>query len=135
MAPPLVLMNARTNRPVADAVEVALTRRTRRQGLLGRNGLAPFSGLVLAPCAAVHTMFMRFAIDVIFVNRAGRAVRVVPAMAPWRAAVAPSAHAVIELPAGTLRERGVEIGDALYLSCENAGRLSLLAADMRAQLC
>jgi uncharacterized membrane protein (UPF0127 family) len=135
MVRPLVLMNARTNRPVADAVEVALTRRARRRGLLGRDALAPFSGLVLAPCAAVHTMFMRFAIDVIFVNRAGRAVRVVPALAPWRAAMAPSAHAVIELPAGTVRERGVEVGDALYLSSADTGRLSLLAADMRAQLC
>ena len=135
MARPLTLINARTNQPVADVVEVALTRKARRQGLLGREGLAPFSGLVLAPCAAVHTMFMRFAIDVIFVGRDGRAVRVVPTLAPWRAAIAPSAHAVIELPAGTLRDREVAVGDTLYLVPEGRGRLSVSAAAMRAQLC
>ena len=128
------LMNARTQCAVADAVEVAVTRRARRKGLLGRAGLAPFSALVLAPCAAVHTMFMRFAIDVIFVDSKGRAVHVVPGLAPWRAAMALFAHAVIELPAGTLASREVAVGDSLYLMPATGGRLSLSAADLREQL-
>ena len=131
MAVSLALINARTRCAVADDVEVAVTRKTRRKGLLGRDGLAPFSALVLAPCAAVHTMFMRFAIDVIFVHADGRAVRVVPALAPWRAAMAIFAHAVIELPAGTLASREVSVGDTLYLVTEGGGRLPLFASDLR----
>jgi uncharacterized protein len=131
MTAALALMNARTRCAVADDVEVAVTRKTRRQGLLGRDDLAPFSALVLAPCAAVHTMFMRFAIDVIFVDAEGRAVRIVPALAPWRAAMALFAHAVIELPAGTLASREVNVGDTLYLVTSHGGRLPLFAADLR----
>jgi uncharacterized membrane protein (UPF0127 family) len=131
----LTLMNARTSCAVADDVEVALSRHARRKGLLGRNGLAPFSAMVLAPCAAVHTMFMRFAIDVVFVDGDGRALRVVPDLAPWRAAMSPLAHAVIELPAGTLASREVAVGDPLYLVPGGSGRLPLCAADLREQLC
>jgi uncharacterized membrane protein (UPF0127 family) len=131
----LTLMNARTSCAVADEVEVALSRHARRKGLLGRNGLAPFSAMVLAPCAAVHTMFMRFAIDVVFVDGDGRALRVVPDLAPWRAAMSPLAHAVIELPAGTLASREVAVGDPLYLVPGGSGRLPLCAADLREQLC
>ena len=131
----LTLMNARTQCAVADDVEVALSRHARRRGLLGRNGLAPFSAMVLAPCAAVHTMFMRFAIDVVFVDADGRALRIVSGLAPWRAAMAPMAHAVIELPAGTLASREVAVGDPLYLVPGGSGRLPLCAADLREQLC
>ena len=131
----LTLMNARTHCAVADEVEVALSRNARRKGLLGRSGLAPFSAMVLAPCAAVHTMFMRFAIDVVFVDADGRALRIVPDLAPWRAAMAPMAHAVIELPAGTLASREVAVGDPLYLVPGGSGRLALCAADLREQLC
>ena len=128
------LVNARTGSVIADAVEVAITRQTRKKGLLGRDGMRPFSALVLAPCAAVHTMFMRFAIDVIFVDRQGRAVRVVPALPPWRAAMKVSAHAVIELPAGTLDSREVAIGDSLYLAGPGTDRVPVRAAALRQEL-
>ena len=134
MAASFALINARTQSAVADAVEVALSRKARRKGLLGRTGLAPFSALVLAPCAAVHTMFMRFPIDVIFVDKAGRAVHIGPGLAPWRAAMARVAHAVIELPAGTLASREVAVGDALYLMPATGGQLPLSASDLRERL-
>jgi uncharacterized protein len=145
---PLTLINARTETPVADHVEVALTRNARRKGLLGRDGLAPSSALVLAPCASIHTFFRRFAIAVFFVDGDGRALRILPNLAPWRAAIAPFAHAVIELPAGTLATRGVSVGDPLYLRVGSEGvgrsftgrhedgyRVSLSIGDLRAQLC
>ena len=135
MAVPLTLMNARTRCAVADEVEVALTRKARRKGLLGRERLAPFSAMVLAPCAAVHTLFMRFAIDVIFVDRDGRALHVVPQLGPWRAAMSLFAHAVIELPAGTLASREVAVGDPLYLVPGSGGRLTLSATELREELC
>jgi len=131
----LTLMNARTSCAVADDVEVALSRNARRKGLLGRDGLAPFSAMVLAPCAAIHTMFMRFAIDVVFVDADGRALRIVKSLAPWRAAMTPLAHAVIELPAGTLTTREVAVGDPLYLVPDGSGRLGLSVSALRGQLC
>jgi hypothetical protein len=130
----LTLVNARTRCAVADEVEVALTRKARRRGLLGRAELAPFSALVLAPCAAVHTLFMQFPIDVVFVDADGRAMRTVPHLAPWRAAMVPFAHAVVELPAGTLASREVAIGDPLYLVPGSGGLLPLCAAELRQEL-
>jgi uncharacterized membrane protein (UPF0127 family) len=107
-----VLVNERTGTPIATAVEHAATRRSRRRGLLGRDRLAPDAALVLEPCAAVHTAFMRFAIDVIFIDRAGYAVKIVREVAPWRIAAAFGAHAVVEMAAGSLAGELV-VGDRL----------------------
>jgi len=109
------LLNARTGEAVAGGVELALTRTARRRGLLGRDRLDPSTALLLLPCWAVHTAFMRFAIDVIFVDKDGRTVRVVRGLPPWRVAVAPGATAAIELAAGSLRPMDVMVGDRLYL--------------------
>jgi uncharacterized membrane protein (UPF0127 family) len=125
------LMNARTGSVIASDVEMAVTRRTRRKGLLGRDSLAPRSALVLAPCAAVHTMFMRFAIDVIFVDGKGRAAHVVHNLTPWRAAMKIFAHAVVELPAGTLAGRDVAVGDPLYLANDAGNQVAVQATQMR----
>jgi hypothetical protein len=59
---------------------------------------------------------MRFPIDVIFIDRDGRAVRIVPALAPWRIAMSARAKAVIELAAGTAAAADIQIGDMLYLA-------------------
>ena len=109
--PTLSLVNQRTDEPLAQHVEVAVTRRARRKGLLGRDGLGSSCALILAPCAAIHTMFMRFDIDAVFVDDDGRAVKVVHEMAPWRIAMQPFAHAVVELPAGSLKNRPVDVGE------------------------
>ncbi len=112
----VTLMNGRTRRLVASDVELALTRASRRRGLLGREGFDPCAALILVPCAAVHTAFMRFAIDVVFVDRHGRTLKIVRELAPWRIALSPLAHSVIELAGGSLRSRDVSIGDRLYLA-------------------
>ena len=71
---------------------------------------------MLSPCAAVHTAFMRFPIDVVFVDADGRAVRVVPQVKPWRMAASLRARSVIELPAGTATAADIQVGDLLYLA-------------------
>ena len=111
----VALMNERTGVSVADAVELADTRASRRRGLLGRDCLEPSACLILAPCVAVHTAFMRFAIDAVFVDRDGRVRRIVRELAPWRAAWCARAHAVVELAAGALRSREVLVDDAIYV--------------------
>ena len=131
MAMPLVLVNQRTDEALAERVEVAVTRRDRRKGLLGRAGLDPASALIIAPCFSIHTMFMRFDIDAVFVDEDGRVVKVVRDMTPWRIAVDATAHAVVELPAGTLRDRRLNVGDRLYLLEPGGKRVGLFVDDLR----
>jgi len=127
----LALVNQRTDESLAERVEVAVTRRDRRKGLLGRSGLEPASALIIAPCFSIHTMFMRFHIDAIFVDDDGRTVKVVRDMTPWRIAVEATAHAVVELPAGSLRDRQVNIGDRLYLLEPGGRRVGWSMDDLR----
>jgi uncharacterized membrane protein (UPF0127 family) len=110
------LINARSGEAIATEVELALTRAARRRGLLERDSLDPAAALVLSPCLAVHTAFMRFAIDVIFVDKAGHVTRLVKRLMPWRIAASWRAYATIELPAGALDRYEIAVGDRLFLS-------------------
>jgi uncharacterized membrane protein (UPF0127 family) len=112
---PLRLLNRRTGHVLADAVEIAATRRTRRRGLLGRDSLDPSAAIVLTPCCSIHTAFMRFAIDVVFIDRDGCVVRIVSKLPPWRAAWAVRAHAVVELAGDRLLPDELRVGDSIYL--------------------
>jgi len=114
----MALMNRRSGETVASTIELAMTRSARRRGLLHRSGLDADRALVLAPCLAVHTAFMQFAIDVMFVDRAGAITRIVRHLAPWRVAASRHAYATIELPAGALDDRDVVVGDRLYLGTD-----------------
>jgi uncharacterized protein len=87
---------------VADHVEVADTLWTRFAGLMFRSELPPGHGLAIRPCNSIHMFFMRFALDVVFVDADGRVVRVLDSIRPWRASsLVRGAKAAIELPAGT----------------------------------
>ncbi len=108
-----VLRNARSGQCLADAIEPAFDSATRNRGLLGRDSLPQGSALILAPCTSVHTWFMRFPIDVVFVTKTGVITKVRSAVAPWRFAVAWNSHAVVELPAGAAGDS--QAGDTLEL--------------------
>jgi len=127
----LRLVNQRTDEALAEHVEVAVTRRDRRKGLLGRSGLDPASAIIIAPCFSIHTMFMRFDIDVIFVDDDGRVLKVVREMTPWRISLDPTAHAVVEFAAGSLRDRQINVGDRLYLLEPGGKRVGLFVDDLR----
>ena len=111
----MVLVNARSDDTLASDVSLALTRTERRQGLLGRDSLDRSAALVLSPCWSIHTMFMRFPIDVIFVRRDGLVLKTYAAIPAWRMAFGWRAYAVVELPAGALARAGVKPGDRLEL--------------------
>ncbi len=106
-----VLRNARTGTTLADRVELAVDSASRRRGLLGRDRLDAGHALAIAPCGSIHTFVMRFAIDVLFVRRDGRVVKCAHDVRPWRIALAFTAYAAIECPAGTLRQTRTEPGD------------------------
>ena len=71
--------------------------------------------MLIAPTNAVHTFFMRFAIDIAFVTREGRVAKICAAVPPWRIAVALRAYGVVELPAGTLAASETLAGDSLVI--------------------
>lgn len=109
------LVHGGTGAVLVPAVELALERRARRRGLLGRAELPVRSALILAPCAAIHTIGMRHAIDVVFVDPCGSVLSTREPLVPWRMAACPAAFAVIELRAGAVREMGIAPGDWLRL--------------------
>jgi uncharacterized protein len=114
-SPRFVLRNERTGEIVATHLETAFDSATRRKGLLGRTGLATDAAIIIAPCNAIHTFFMRFTIDVAFVNRHGTVVRTSRHVRPWRIAIGLGALAAIELREGTLDRTRTQRGDRLRL--------------------
>lgn len=82
-------------------------------GLLGQRALPPEQALLIAPCNNVHTFCMRFAIDVVFLDRDGVVLAIVPHVAPWRIAAARRAHACLELAAGGAARFGLAVGQHL----------------------
>lgn len=100
---------------LCERCEVADRPLARMRGLLGRSGLEPGSGMLLTPEPSVHMLFMRFPIDVVFLDREHKVVGVRHELRPWRAAGARGAYASLELPAGAAAAVGVEEGDVLVL--------------------
>jgi uncharacterized protein len=101
---------------VCERCTVAESPLTRLRGLLGRDGLEPGEGLLLRPASAVHTYFMRFPIDVVFLDRALVVLGISGGVDPWRATSQRGAKAVLELPAGESSRRGLSVGDQLTLA-------------------
>lgn len=87
----------------------------RMRGLLGRKELPRGEGMLLRPAASVHTALMRFPIDVVFVDGAGRVLDIAHSVRPWRAVACRGAKAVVELAAGECSRRDLQLGDELGL--------------------
>ena len=110
-----VLRNSRNGLVLADQLISAFDSKSRRVGLLRHESFPDGSAMLIAPSNAVHTFFMRFPIDVAFVTREGRIVKACPGLKPWRLAGALRAHAVVEMPAGTLARHATVPGDLLTI--------------------
>jgi uncharacterized membrane protein (UPF0127 family) len=110
--------NLTRNTVLASCLEVADTGAKRSKGLLGRKGLAPGEGLWIVPCESVHTFFMQFPIDLVYLDRKHRVRKVRSNVSPWRMSACLSAHSIIELPAGTIRETRTKSGDIVEFTDE-----------------
>ena len=111
---PLRLVNRTRGAVLADRVESAHRIRDRLRGLLGRAKLGRGEALAIRPCASIHTFFMRFEIDAVFLDRDGRVLRALAGLRPWRATrFHLRAEQVVELPAGTVERTGTREGDEL----------------------
>ncbi len=108
-----LIVNATSRTVICDDVTIADRVLSRVRGLLGRSGMRNGEGLLLSPAPSIHTAFMRFPIDAIFLNRELEVIKLVRSMKPWRAAAARNAHAVLELEAGAIAHRGIRLGDRL----------------------
>jgi uncharacterized membrane protein (UPF0127 family) len=106
--------NTTRNAVLATGVRVADTHWQRMRGLMLRAALAPGEALWIVPSRGVHTCWMRFPIDVVALDEAGRVVDLVPAMAPWRLRMPrPATAGVLELEAGSLASTGTQLGDRI----------------------
>ena len=101
---------------VCERCVLADSALTRMRGLLGRKHLDSGHGILIRPAPAIHTWFMRFAIDAVFLDRELNVLSVRPGLRPWRMASQRGARAVLELPAGEAERRGIEPGDRLEVS-------------------
>ena len=97
---PLKVVNLTRGTVLATRLEAAHTGPTRRKGLLGRDGLERGEGLWIAPCESVHTFFMRFPIDLVYLDRERRIKKARSAVGPWRLSACLSARSVLELAGG-----------------------------------
>lgn len=100
---------------LCERCERAESSLARLRGLIGRDSLGPDQGMLINPGPSVHMFFMRFPIDVVFLDRSKTVVKVVHGLKPWRTAGARKAVAALELPAGTAERCGVRAGDTLTL--------------------
>ena len=108
-----VRLHAEDGRVVCERCTLADRPLARMRGLLGRRSLPPGEGILLRPASSIHTAFMRFAIDAVFLDRELRVTRVVERVAPWRMAAARGSRSVLELPAGEADRRSLQPGDLL----------------------
>lgn len=110
---PMGLQVERTGQWLVRELEGAFDSSSRKQGLLGRDGLADGTGLVIAPSQGVHTFGMRFPLDIVCLARDGHVVKVRAAVQPGRIVIAWSAFAILELPAGAAGRASLVRGDRL----------------------
>lgn len=101
---------------LATCMELADTGPKRNKGLLGRQRLDPGEGLWIIPCESVHTFWMKFPIDLVYLDRRNSIRKLRPSVPPWRLSACLSAHSVLELPAGTIRDTQTQPGDTLEFS-------------------
>lgn len=107
------VVNLTRQSELASHVEVADQGARRRKGLLGVDELAPGEGLWIAPCEAVHTFGMRFAIDLVYLDRSRRIVKIRHRVPRSRISGCLRAHSVLELRAGSAADAGAQVGDQL----------------------
>ncbi|HWP56618.1 MAG TPA: DUF192 domain-containing protein [Candidatus Acidoferrales bacterium] len=129
------LINLTKNTWLATKVRKADSFLTRLIGLLKRRKLGPEEALWIIPSKGIHTLGMRFPIDVIFVDKDQRVVSLISDLSPYRATgIYLSAHSVLELPSGTIKKSRTEIGDQLDISLVESSQVDDLKESQLTQI-
>ena len=110
-----VILSQTRGNVVCEQAAIADNPLTRLRGLLGRDALPVGEGLLLTPAPSIHSAFMKFDFDAVFLDREMQVVRTAERIPPWRARSAKRARSVLELASGEVERRGVQVGDVLVL--------------------
>ena len=113
---PKTVRNQTRNTLLVENLEVADNMWTRFLGLMGRPSIPEGYGLWIEPCADIHSCFMRFLFDAVFVDKDGIVLHLVESMPAWRCSKwVKGGRAVLELPAGTIAKTDIQLGDHLAI--------------------
>ena len=112
----LRIQNLTRGTELVSCLEIADTPSTRNKGLLGRTGLPSGGGLWIMPCSSIHTFFMKFPIDLVYIDRRKKVKKVRSHVGPWRLSACLLAHSILELPGGTVDSTQTRRGDQLAFS-------------------
>jgi uncharacterized protein len=126
----MILVNATKKTTLADHCRFANSLFKRMVGLLNRSSLAQGEGLLLDRCYGIHTFFMRFAIDVLFLDKELRVIRAVPAIPPFRTCVVKQAVYVLELPVGSIQRTQTADGDQIQMRAVTQDATSVTQAPL-----
>ena len=109
----LLVRNQTKDTVLARFADMADTSAKRRTGLLKHERFEPGDGLWILPCESVHTFFMKFPIDLVYLDKGRKVRKVRNAVPPWRLSACLAAHSVLELPAGMAEQSRTQVGDEL----------------------
>ena len=110
----MIFRNQTRNQVLSERTRIANTMISRMVGLLSTKSLTDGEGLWIEPCNSIHTWFMRFTIDAVFLDKQGSVVKLKARMKPWKMTlISRKARGVLELPAGTIERTGTQMGDVI----------------------
>lgn len=109
------IVNTRSGKVVASRLLTAFDSESRRKGLLAQGSLPPSTAMIIAPTNAIHTFFMKFPIDIAFVSKSGRILKIRSSVPAWRMTASLRAFAVLEMAAGSLDTSDTKVGDELIV--------------------
>ncbi len=110
------VLNKTKDTVVVEEVTLATSMWARFWGLMGKKNLPAGHGLLIDPCSSIHMFFMRFPLDVVFLDKDGRVTKVVKEIKPWRMALGGGGKKALEIAPGTASAANVEPGDELTVT-------------------
>jgi uncharacterized membrane protein (UPF0127 family) len=109
--------NVTRGEPLASRSDRADNPLSRGLGLIPRKSLETGEGLIIDPCKSIVMFFMRFSLDVVFVDGEGEVCHLIEDIKPWRTSrIVPRSRYVVELPAGTIARTGTQLGDRIGIT-------------------
>ncbi len=112
----MIIRNTGRKTALGEAIEVASTATQQVKGLLGRDCLASGQGLLFKRCSSLHTFFMQFPIDIVFMDKNAKVLKLAAGVQPFKLVAAPlRAYYALELPHGALEASATRVGDRLQL--------------------